>query len=378
MNQPEVTLIVCGRFHFHKYVKFLYLQKVLKKFIYSYKIHYDFGISKKYVKNFFFKEYLMYLGKLFAKGNLFNKYLILLHNLWQYQVIKLKPKGNIVHFLVHGNCYKVVEKYRKKGIKVIGEVVNVHPTEQERLLKVEYANYDLVYNAAEKHFKNSIIKELGLCDFCLVPSSFVKESLVKNGIDGNKIKVLPYGLDETEKVKETNIIHRNRKLKLLYIGQVSFRKGVIYLLKANDALAAAGIECETTIVGSISADYLPVISRYQNHPNVHFIHHIDNSNIPDLMLQNDVLIVPSIEDGFGVVVAEALSVHLPVIVTENCGASEIVINGKNGFIINAFSDTEIYNAVRKSIEYPFVFDIPILRWSEYADILTKFYQSVLQ
>lgn len=377
MKKPLVTLIVCGRFHFHKYVCWLNEREVLKQFIYSYKINQYFGLKKQYAINFPAKEYLMYAGAKLLKKSTFYSYLSLLHQLWQLQVLAKQPRGNIAHFLVHGNCYKIMEAYKKRGIVIIGEVVNVHPEYQEELLQREYFRYGLKYVAGERTFSKKIAKEYGLCDYLLVPSTFIKDSLMHRGISAERIKVLAYGFESKTTVKSNIIIARNKRIKLLYVGQITFRKGIIYLLEAVNDLKFKNIDVSLTLIGSLDKDYQPLIKPFFNTLAIKHVEHIDNKEVLNIMKGYDLLVMPSIEDGFGVVVTEALSVNLPVIATRNCGASERIVNGQNGFVIDAFSKDAIVDAVLKSIEYSFDFTSQNYTWDDYAEALTKFYCEVL-
>ncbi len=177
------------------------------------------------------------------------------HNLWQLQAKRLQPEGNIVHFLIHGNCARVIKLYKAKGIKVIGEVVNVHPAVQEQLLSKEYSTHQLTYEYGEKVFKDKIEHEFSLCDYLLVPSAFIKNSLIANGIEETKIKVLPYGLSLAECTKKVTFIEKEKTIRLLYVGQINFRKGVIYLLKALSLLRQKKIPFQLTLVGFIDNEY---------------------------------------------------------------------------------------------------------------------------
>lgn len=377
MLKPSVTFAVCGRFHFHKYLKYLYSKGSLSIFIYSYRINYSFGIPKKKLKNYFLKEYLLYAGATFFKGKKFYSYLIFLHNLWQWQVKHRRLSGNLLHVLIHGNCAAIIKKYKEKGIPVVGEVVNAHPFVQEQILTEEYSRYRLTYNYGEKVFKEKIIKEYKLCDYLLTPSGFIKDSLVKHGIDSNKIKVIPYGLDLPDSVKNVSVIQPDQEIRLLYIGQITFRKGVVYLLKALSLLTQQNIRVRLTLIGVIDQAYKEVIFPYLQSTEITYISHVDNTEVCTQMKAHDLFIMPSLEDGFGVVVSEALSVHLPVIVTKNCGASEIVEHGQDGLIINAFSETDICNAVVASIGYNFTFKIEYADWKQYVNKLADFYIEIV-
>jgi glycosyltransferase involved in cell wall biosynthesis len=60
---------------------------------------------------------------------------------------------------------------------------------------------------------------------------------------------------------------------------------------------------------------------------------VPHGQMLDLMTQSDVLVLPSFSEGFGLVVTEALACGLPVIVTPNVGASDLVCDGREGFVV---------------------------------------------
>lgn len=375
--KPALILLVCGRFHFHKYIHLLASKGILSRFFYSYRINFTIEVSKKIKKNFLLKEYGMYAGAYFLKGKKFFRWIKLMHDVWQWQVRREKIKGNIVHFLVHGNCYKIINQYKRKGFVIIGEVVNAHPDQQEIILKAEYAKWNLKYNAGEQYFSEKIKQEYLLCDHLLVASTYLKNSLVREGFAENRISVVPYAIDPKDCKKKSSWINRDSHIKLLYVGQITPRKGVIYLLKAFQQLYKTGLNCSLTIVGSVDDIYQPVTASYFSLPGITHLNHVDNNSITDVMLDHDLFIMPSIEDGFGIVVSEALSVNLPVIVTSNCGSAEIIKDGKNGFVIPPFSESAIVNAVISSIEHSFEFEEINITWQHYVDRLEKFYTGIL-
>lgn len=372
-----MSLVVCGRFHYHKYVRLLSANGCLNKFVYSYRINYNFGLGRGQAQNHPLKEYLMYAGLKFLGEHYFYRLLSVLHGIWQRQVLSQKPAGNIAHFLVHGNCYRVMEQYKKRGMVIIGEVVNVHPNTQEALLQKEYSRYGLQYRTGEVLFRENIIKELHFCDHLLVSSSYIKDSLVVNGIPADRIKVLAYGTNERKGVSSYKIIQRNKPIRLLFIGKLTFRKGLIYLLESLQDQPLQNLSISLTVIGSMDKLYQPIIASYLSMSNIKHIDHVDNEVVLDIMQEHDLLVVPSIEDGFGIVAAEALSVKLPVIVTRNCGASEIVKNGKNGFIIEAYSKEEITKAILRSVGYSFDGSVQNASWADYASELVDFYTETI-
>jgi glycosyltransferase involved in cell wall biosynthesis len=60
---------------------------------------------------------------------------------------------------------------------------------------------------------------------------------------------------------------------------------------------------------------------------------LPHGRVLDVMMESDVLVLPSLGEGFGLVVTEALACGVPVIVTANVGASDLVRDGREGFVV---------------------------------------------
>ena len=118
-----------------------------------------------------------------------------------------------------------------------------------------------------------------------------------------------------------------RPLQVLFVGLLAQHKGIGYLLDAIDRL---GSQVELTLVGR----------RFHANPRVdeacrrwRWFETLPHSEVLDLMMEADVLVLPSLSEGFGLVVTEALACGLPVIVTPNVGASDLVRDGREGFVV---------------------------------------------
>jgi glycosyltransferase involved in cell wall biosynthesis len=113
----------------------------------------------------------------------------------------------------------------------------------------------------------------------------------------------------------------------LFAGSLNQRKGIGYLLNAVEML---GSDVELTLVGQRFApnEFVDVACKrwrwFQTVPHV---------RVMEIMVESDVLVLPSLSEGFGLVVTEALSCGLPVIVTPNVGASDLVGDGREGFVV---------------------------------------------
>jgi len=176
-------------------------------------------------------------------------------------------------------------------------------------------------------------EELGLADMVFVASQHVRHTLF-GVVPDEKIRVVGYGAPPIRPRKPMPR-DANRPLRVLFVGALIQRKGISYLLDAVDRL---GAEVELTIVGR----------RFQPNPRVdealsrvRWFETLSHGQVLDLMMESDVLLLPSLCEAFGLVVTEALACGLPVIVTPNVGAGDLIFDGREGFVVPICSSEAI-------------------------------------
>lgn len=373
----KVDIAVCGRFHYHKYVKYLAEKGVLNKIYFSYKRSFNFGLEKRYLQNYPLKEYLMFFNIRYLKQWRIEKNLLVLHKIWETQVARNKPKADILHIMIHGNSEKIIQKYKQSGKVVIGEAVNVYPTKQLKIINDEYSKLNQ-YNIVnfDKYTEEKMIREFQLCDYILVASQFVKNSFIEYGFKEENIRVIPYGSEANHSIFYKKTVPENN-IKILCVGQITFRKGQLYLLEAAKVLREKGIDVQITLVGSKDNKYIQCIESKGLEKEYEYISHIPNENMRNFMSTFDLFVIPSLEDGFSVVVTEALSVGVPVITTFNNGASDIIIDGENGYKIPAADTNALSQSIMDARNHTFIIDgKDFYSWSDYTDMLYDFYQEV--
>ena len=168
-------------------------------------------------------------------------------------------------------------------------------------------------------------QEVQLADHIFVASSVTKQSLIEIGINTQKISVIPYGAPVSTFHPRTK---HDQMFRAIFVGRVSPRKGVHYLLQAWQELMLS--DAELVLVGS---NLFPSgwLEKYQD-----IIHHVPS--VPHLQLNQyyssaNVLVFPSLVEGFGLVILEAMACGIPVITTPNTGGIDILTNSVEGFII---------------------------------------------
>lgn len=367
----KVDIAVCGRFHYHKYLKYLENLGVINRLYCSYKIGFYFGINSNKIKNYFIKEYLMHFNDRYLKSWNYNNVMKFLHRLWEYQVLINEPQSDILHVMVHGNSLKIIEKYKRLGIPVIGEAVNAHPVVQREILSQEYSQYGLQYDYSQNR-EARMMQEFDLCDYILVASSFVEQSFLDRGYPKEKIIKIPYGIEKKAQHLPEHLL-RTSEINILCVGAITFRKGQIYLLRAIQDLISEGYPIQLTLVGSIDPLYHNIIVQQGFEDIYTHVSHVDNAEMAEFMSNFDLFVLPSIEDGFSVVIPEAISVGLPVITTRNNGAADIVQNGINGWVVESNSVDQIKESILKTLESRSQSAPVFMDWEEYSKKLSELY-----
>ncbi len=373
----KIDIATCGRFHYHKYLRYLAQQSILHRFYCSYKLGFDFGLSKTYIKNYFLKEYLMYFDKRILSGWQEEKIIIGLHRLWEQQVLTNSVKADLLHVMIHGNSLNVIKKYQSQGKFVIGEAVNTHPQQQQQILNQEFQTFGLTYQYPAKIVAR-MQQEFEAVDLILSASSFVTRSFLAMGFPESKLVTIPYGIEIPKTLSQAKPKKVNKRFRVLCVATITFRKGQRYLIEAIKNLKQQNIEIELVLVGNKDKQYMQVLKSKQLDQYFDHIAHVDNDKILDFMSQFDLFVLPTLEEGFSVVITEALAINVPVVTTKNSGAEDVIINGENGYLVSAFSVAELEQAILQAMQQSWgKFELKFPNWQDYAKQLQTLYQSCL-
>lgn len=189
-------------------------------------------------------------------------------------------------------------------------------------------------------------KELALADVIFVASSFTKKTLEEYSGKLPEIKVIPYGFPEVHNKKEYQPL-ANRKLKVLFIGGLSQRKGLSYLFEAVKGLQN---KVELTVVGHKSVSNCKALNlALEQHI---WIPSLSHDQVLACMREHDVFVFPSLFEGFGMVITEAMSQGVPVITTDRTAGPDVIEDGVDGWIVPAGSAIAIKEVLQRILEKP--------------------------
>ena len=132
---------------------------------------------------------------------------------------------------------------------------------------------------------------------------------------------------------------------MLFLGQITLRKGVGPLFTALERLAEAPVN--TTFVGPVQVDVPAAIA---SHPSVRFTGPVPRDAVAAAYAQADVMLFPTLSDGFGLTQLEALAAGLPVIASRHCGA--VVEDGVIGLLLDTITPDTIATAIGRLLAEP--------------------------
>jgi glycosyltransferase involved in cell wall biosynthesis len=178
-------------------------------------------------------------------------------------------------------------------------------------------------------------EELRGADVVFAATSFTKATLQEHPGFTAPVHVLPYGAPTAEDgAPRSAYAHVARPLRVLYVGSLGQRKGLSYLFAAA---ALAGRSITLTVIGTKPAKPCAALDRALSSHN--WIPSLPHAAVLEQMRHSDVLVFPSLFEGFGLVILEAMAQGVPVITTPHTAGPDIITDGVDGFIV-PIRDTE--------------------------------------
>ena len=168
--------------------------------------------------------------------------------------------------------------------------------------------------------------ELRLAERIVVASSFTARTLKDCPFPVAPVSVIPYGADDPS--ADRTPVRRGGPLRILFVGSLSQRKGIADVF---ESVGAMGRHAELTVIGSKAVSACNPLDEALR--RCRWIPSLPRERILEEMRGHDVLLFPSLFEGFGLVVTEALSQGLPIITTPHTCGPDVLTEGEDGFIV---------------------------------------------
>lgn len=191
-------------------------------------------------------------------------------------------------------------------------------------------------------------RETELADTIVVNSDWSRQGLIEKGVAAEKIAVLPLACETTLTPAPWSAPERFdkiRPLRLLFLGQVTLRKGIDLALEAMRSLPDLPLQLD--VVGPLQ---IAIPDWAEADPRIRFHGGVPRSAVAQAYADSDLFLFPTRSDGFGLTQLEAQAAGVPVIASTHCGA--VVEDGMNGMLLDPLDAETLAGMLRKLSDDP--------------------------
>ena len=231
-------------------------------------------------------------------------------------------------------AYHTFQEGRRKGLTCVYDLPIAYWSLRKQLFAEEMDRYP-EWAPTMRGMDDSQAKldrkteEAKLADMIICPSDFVKRSIPSEVADPAKIAVVPFGsptISTSQGAYRINDI--SKPLSVLFVASMSQRKGLADLFSAIRLMPKGSVTLHI-----IGAPILPLEFYQKWGPEFEYLGTMPREQVLNHMRESDVMVLPSIAEGRALVTQEALSQGLPIIITPNTGAEDLIDPGQNGFLV---------------------------------------------
>lgn len=270
-----------------------------------------------------------------------------LHSAYSQQFLKHRPKLIHAHYGHVGWFCLPIAKLHKVPL-----VVSFHGIDASAFFK-------------HSSWKQRFQELFGAADHFVVPSDFVKNSLINSGCDKTRIHVFRYGVNLDEwTIKSQKNVQKNEKLNILMVSRLVEKKGIKYAIQAMERVITKIPQAQLSIIGDglLKPKIIKLIDELGLEKNIHLLGKVPNAEVALTMKKSDILIAPSVtssdgdKEGLPSSIIEALATAIPVVATNHAGIPEVVIDGLSGYLV---PERDVINLADRIIR---LLEDPVLRF----------------
>jgi len=241
-------------------------------------------------------------------------------------------------------CYATAPRHlfpplSQRGYVLILERGSTHPENYFGAIQKARAEAGL---PVENKLPPEIFEEIEagrLAHFVGAGSRMIAESYVTRGYAPERILLSPWCTDPDIFSFCDRQERTRREVRLLTVGVVGLRKGLGRILAMARWAERSRLPTRFRLVGPLEPEAHALLARAPR--NVEWVGVKKGRRLVSEYHEADLYVLPSYEEGFGISILEALSTGLPVLVSSETGGKQSVVPGRNGFILENFSDESL-------------------------------------
>jgi alpha-maltose-1-phosphate synthase len=248
---------------------------------------------------------------------------------------------------ISGAGLKTGISVQQHGGKFICDRGSTHQRYQAEMNREEGLRWGLDTNTSDPRDTAREEQIYEVADAITVPSTYSLQSFVEMGVPASKLHLIPYGVRLESFAKVADPAPDN--FEVIYIGAVNIYKGFPYLLEAFAKLRHP--KKRLRMVGLVADEMRPLLEKLPRE-NVEFLGHVPQLQLKELLSRSHVLVLPSIDDGFGMVMNQAMACGCPVIASTHTGGPDLITEGQDGFLVPIRDPEAILNRLQQLADDP--------------------------
>ncbi len=343
MKNIKVSILVPGRLHAFDMAIHFQQHGLLHELVTGYpkRIVERFGINRQFVKSIYINELINRGTQALGLGFPLD---FLACEAYDWIASKTIKMDSDVYFIWSGYALRTIPVIRKKNpnAKIVLVRGSAHILSQENLLKlVDPSNQQPI----NKKIVAKECQEYELADYITVPSTFALNSFIEHGFNPNKVFNNILGVDlNSFPFTKNQTDFSSTTLNIGYVGAISNQKNVKGIVDVVDKLVKEGADIKLHVAGTFDANY-PYKDLFENKPHIQYYNHIPQDQLYTFYQKVDVFILNSVQDGFGMVLLQAMSSGCAIIATENTGGPDVIKNYNNGILIPILNNQKLEEAI---------------------------------
>ena len=248
---------------------------------------------------------------------------------------------------ISGSGLKTGRLAQKRGGKYICDRGSSHIRYTNEILTEEYRRWGQEFEGVYHKHLTREEHEYDQADLITVPSKFARRTYIEMGVPPEKLRHVAYGADLSRfsKVADPPV----DSFEVLCVGHIAFQKGVPYLLEAFEKFRHP--RKRLTMVGAVAPEMEQFLKGKQ-WEHVEFLGNVPHARMKDVMSRSHVVVFPSINDGFGMVIGEAMACGCPVISSENSGGMDLIKDGHEGYVVPIRDSASITDRLEQLAQDP--------------------------
>ncbi len=254
-----------------------------------------------------------------------------------------KESDVFIYYRTHG--LETTKRLHKEGSKTVCvmEEMNSHVEHAYDLLRNEFDNLGIKKRFEREPDHTYRLKTYAEADYILCPSEYVKRSFIQRGYPPGRILKVNYGFPKLSEISSEKNFPEKGKFRLLYVGQIYYRKGLRYAIEAFKKLNHP--DKEFVIVGPKTS--FTGLEKTSIPSEVRFTGVLKGEALINEYKKASMFVLPSIDEGLALVQLEAMTHGLPLLITTNTGGDDIVENGKQGFVVPPADTFALYEKLQQ-------------------------------